>query len=117
MNKEYSVIVNGIVENTIMLDDPNEETIAVFKEFYAADEIIESTEISRIGDSWDGIAFWKPKPFPSWIKDYEHLHWKSPVEYPEEGYILDEDDKKIFTYHWDEETLSWQPNRTDTPEN
>jgi hypothetical protein len=51
-----------------------------------------------IGYEWDGVGFYAPQPYPSWIKDEETYLWNAPTPMPvEEG--------KTFT--WDEETLSW----------
>lgn len=43
-------------------------------------------------------AFIGPQPYPSWILDEETCQWKSPLDYPTDG----------FTYLWDEEALTWK---------
>ena len=50
-----------------------------------------------IGYHWDGIGFYPPKPFSSWIKNEDTYLWEAPVPMPT--------DNKI--YYWDEEKLSW----------
>jgi hypothetical protein len=42
-------------------------------------------------------AFIPPKPYPSWQLIEETCQWKSPIEYPDDG----------FTYEWNESELSW----------
>ena len=49
-----------------------------------------------IGYHWDGIGFYAPQPFPSWIKDAETYLWDAPVPRPTEG-----------LWNWDEDSLSW----------
>ena len=49
-----------------------------------------------IGYHWDGVGFYAPQPFPSWIKDAETYLWNAPVPRPTEGF-----------WNWDEDSLSW----------
>jgi len=46
---------------------------------------------------WDGIGFYAPQPFPSWIKDAETYLWNAPTPMPTDG----------NRYTWDEDSLSW----------
>ena len=50
-----------------------------------------------IGYGFDGIGFFAPQPYPSWILDSETYYWQAPVPYPNDG----------KNYVWDEATLSW----------
>jgi len=50
-----------------------------------------------IGYNFDGIGFFAPQPYPSWILDSETYWWIPPVPYPNDG----------KDYVWDETTLSW----------
>lgn len=50
------------------------------------------------GDSWDGVGFYAPSPFPSWIFNTGIYAWEAPVEYPIDG----------RTYEWNESMLSWE---------
>ena len=43
-------------------------------------------------------AFIPAKPYPSWELIEETCQWKSPIEYPDDG----------FTYEWNESELSWE---------
>lgn len=49
-----------------------------------------------IGYHYDGVGFYAPQPFPSWIKDAETYLWDAPVPRPTEGF-----------WNWDEDSLSW----------
>lgn len=51
-----------------------------------------------IGYIFDGIGFYAPQPFPSWIFNSDTYQWESPVPYP--------DSDKFYV--WDEETISWE---------
>ena len=42
-------------------------------------------------------AFYRPKPYPSWVLDEDTCFWKAPTEYPT--------DQKY--YEWNESTTSW----------
>ena len=42
-------------------------------------------------------SFVEPKPYQSWIIDSETKQWKAPVEKPDSGLWV-----------WDEETISWK---------
>lgn len=50
-----------------------------------------------IGYHFDGVGFYAPQPFPSWIKDEETYIWQAPVAMPDDGKL----------YSWDEDSLSW----------
>lgn len=52
-----------------------------------------------IGYHFNGIGFYAPQPYPSWLFDSFKYEWYPPTPKPEkeEGYIWD----------WNEETLSW----------
>jgi len=50
-----------------------------------------------IGYSWDGVGFYAPKPFPSWILDESTYLWNPPVAYPSDGKM----------YDWNEDILNW----------
>lgn len=50
-----------------------------------------------IGYHFDGVGFYAPQPFPSWIKDEETYIWQAPVAMPDDG----------FDWIWDESNLQW----------
>lgn len=51
---------------------------------------------AAIGYLWDGVGFYEPQPFPSWIFDSTTYTWKAPVDKP----------KNVFVA-WSEEQLIW----------
>ena len=50
-----------------------------------------------IGYSYDGVGFFAPQPYPSWIKDVDTYLWEAPTPMPTDG----------ARYTWDEATLAW----------
>ena len=66
-----------------------------------------------IGYTWDedNQIFWKPKPYPSWIKDITTASWKSPVgdspDLTAEQQSQNDDDTHEWMYDWNEDNQSW----------
>jgi hypothetical protein len=52
-----------------------------------------------IGFNWDGIGFFAPQPYPSWILNSFSYLWEAPVPMPVPN--------NPPYYQWDEATLSW----------
>jgi hypothetical protein len=50
-----------------------------------------------IGYGFDGIGFFAPQPYPSWILNPETYYWEAPVPYPDDGKC----------YVWDEAIINW----------
>lgn len=50
-----------------------------------------------IGYKWDGVGFYAPQPYPSWILDQDSYLWEAPIPYPNDGKY----------YAWNEETQGW----------
>lgn len=50
-----------------------------------------------IGFEWDGIGFFAPKPFPSWLFNSDTYIWEAPIPMPNDGKI----------YNWNEEIGNW----------
>lgn len=94
----YVFIKNNIVVNTVLFDNPSEETLNFFKQSYDLDLIIPENGSNKaiIGSSWDGEDFILPKPFNSWTLDL-NKNWTAPEEYPSDG----------SQYYWDEQNLFW----------
>jgi hypothetical protein len=93
----YAFIKAGDVVNIAVFDDPSDELLSHFKAEFSLDDIVPMTERAVIGGTWDGTKFWRPKPYPSWVKNEETNEWESPVAKP--------DDKEI--YIWDEPSKTW----------
>jgi hypothetical protein len=99
--KNYAVVKDYTVVNLIVFDDPSDETLNIFKDFYDADSIVLATDNAKIDGEYDGENFWTEKPYESWLKNQEKNIWTAPVPYPAT------DERKPITYTWNEETLSW----------
>lgn len=53
---------------------------------------------AAVGYSWDGIGFFAPKPFNSWVLNEDTYQWEAPTPYPQ-------DEKK---YVWNENHKAWE---------
>jgi hypothetical protein len=95
--QNYAFVVDGMVTNIAVFDDPTEELLKHFKEIYELDKIVLSTERTVIGGTFDGVLFWLPQPFPSWVKG--RFDWEAPVSKP--------DPANGVEYIWSEESTSW----------
>lgn len=51
-----------------------------------------------IGYNWDGIGFYEPKPYDSWVLNKNTYTWEAPIPCPQDG----------NTYAWDENIKNWQ---------
>jgi hypothetical protein len=100
--KNYAFIKGSEVVNIAVFDSPSDDLLSHFKEFYDLDSIVEATSQTIIGGTYDGVKFWLPKPFPSWLKDDETNQWVAPV--PKPAF----DEKNPTFYEWDETNLSWK---------
>jgi hypothetical protein len=96
--KTYAFIKDGIVVNTVVFDDPSEELLLFFIKENNLDNIVQGTEKTVIGGTYDGTRFWLKQPYPSWQKNLETFQWESPVPRPTDGNM----------YEWDETTVSWR---------
>ena len=48
-------------------------------------------------------AFIPPKPYNSWVINEESCLWEAPIPMPEVPF----EDRKKYTYHWNENNLEW----------
>jgi hypothetical protein len=92
--KNYAVVDNNIVINTIVADSKE------IAEEVTGKQCIEYQDENPmgIGWSWSNVynKYISPSPFPSWV--YNGSYWEAPITMPiEEG--------KAFG--WNEETMSW----------
>jgi hypothetical protein len=98
----YAFIKNGEVVNVAVFEEPTDaELLAHFKDEFLLDSIILATEKATAGGTYDGVKFWLPQPYPSWIKNQELNEWQSPVPYP----VIEEGSDEFYV--WDEDTTSW----------
>jgi len=100
-----------VVNNEVITDnDGNEQEqlgIDFLNNLYGTNDVWKQTSYNgNIRKNYAGIgflydenrdAFMEPQPFDSWTLDEETCRWDAPVAYPSDG----------ESYHWNEETLSW----------
>ena len=88
---QTSYNTRGGVYYTPGTSDPDPDQSKAFRKNYAG-----------IGDTWDGVGFFEPQPYPSWTKDSFTYQWSAPVPIPERPLP-----EGVIGYQWDEDTLSW----------
>jgi hypothetical protein len=100
--QNYAFVVDGMVTNIAVFDEPTEELLAHFKAELSLDHIIFAHDEPKaaIGGTWDGTKFTLPAPYASWVLNADN-DWEPPVAMPvTEG--------KYYT--WNEGTVSWDEN-------
>ena len=103
---------NNVVVNVIATDDKDIEWCEAFdpsihKWVFSASE--NTAKSACIGDTYDesNEVFIRPKPYPSWVYN-ENFIWVPPTDAPAEEINVE----RI----WNEETLSWDLERTEDPD-
>ena len=102
MENNYALIDsdNKIINTVVFDDDTIEEVknliIEANNAIFAV--LIEDPSYNYINGHYENGILWTPKPYPSFIQDFEYNTWIPPVPYP--------DDNK--QYIWDEDILNWQ---------
>lgn len=97
LENDYAFIKDGVVINTVVIEDLSSSLINDCKNTFNIDDVIKCTEKAVIGSTWNGSIFILPKPYPSWILD-ENNDWISPLPMPTD---------ETKNYSWNEETLNW----------
>jgi hypothetical protein len=96
---DYAFIKGNSVLRVLSFEDSStEDLLNHFVKEFNADFYLPAAKYAVDDGTYDGAKFWRPQPYPSWVKDEEANEWKAPVEKPN-------DDK---FYVWDEPTLSWK---------
>ncbi len=56
-----------------------------------------------IGDTWDSEnqIFWRPQPFPSWVKDISNARWTSPIGDAPALTAEQQSQNDAYTHRWD----------------
>jgi len=113
----YAKVVNGIVEKVIVAEagffdtfvdsSPGEWVQTSYNTrgnvHYAADNTTpdDGTPLRKnfagIGFNYDGVGFYEPQPFPSWIKNSTTYLWEPPTLLPNDGKF----------YNWNETNKAW----------
>jgi hypothetical protein len=111
----FAKIENGVVQQVIVVSNNDAPTEADGQSFLASLELtgewvqtsynnnpIEGASRGKyagIGDTWDGIRFVAPQPYPSWTLDSDH-NWQPPTPMPSDASTEN-------PYKWSEEELEW----------
>lgn len=98
----YAFIKNNTIIDVAIFDNPDENILNLFKEEHNVDMIIVADEKTTIGGTYDGVKFWLPQPYPSWIKNEELNKWEAPISRPP----FDTENPKYYT--WNEDILNWE---------
>ncbi len=85
---QTSYNTRGGVYYTPNTNEPDPDQTKAFRKNFAS-----------IGFIWDGVGFFTPKPYPSWIFNNFSYGWEPPVPMPEST--------PFALYQWDENTVSW----------
>lgn len=110
IDKDNIVVKIAIIANEDCLDSNGVEQESIGIEFCRNffrrdDRWLQTSYNGNIRKNYAGIgyrydeerdAFIPPKVFPSWVLDEETCRWKAPVDRPESG-----------DWVWDENSLSW----------
>ena len=118
----YAKVVDGVVETVIVAEadhiaklegtwvktsynmvggvyyDPSTREPVDNQSIISGDEARERKNYAGIGYGYDGVGFFPPKPYNSWLFNSTSYIWEPPVAYPS-------DDK---LYDWNEEKLTWE---------
>ena len=96
-NHEHAFIKDNTVISILVFNGHNSNLLEDCRKHFEADEVICCCDngIAYLDGTWDGLKFWKPRPFPSWVKGTEI--WEAPVAYPSDG----------KNYSWDEFSQNW----------
>lgn len=86
----FAKIENGVVVETLATSGSNKEGAGWIEHVFM--------HVNPGFLCEDDMRFLPPKPYNSFLKNYEHNMWDPPVEYPN-------DEKQ---YSWNEEKLNWE---------
>ena len=113
-NKKIAVIKDNNIIDVILISSENYESMKdSFIEHFSADLLVEveenhCSECARVtvGGFYDGIRFYPPKRYPSWVWDEEENDWIAPKSQPQLA------DGELALWIWNEELLEWENKAT-----
>ena len=96
-NNIFAIIDNSVVTNAVV-----GENLIVLHALFPENELVNVTEETGpayIGGTFENGIFIPPKPYESWLFNYEQKQWVAPKEYPTvaEGFYAE----------WDELNGDW----------
>jgi hypothetical protein len=111
LNESNEVVNVIVVSNDVITIDSKESEqagIDFLTEIYGHNRWVQTSynknirkNFAGIGYFYDGIAFYMPQPYPSWILNKETYGWEAPVPRPTESAF----------WIWNEEKQEWKWNR------
>ena len=138
INNENQVLTVLVMDNNIILDSDNKEDESIGQQYlqthnnWPANQWIQTSyntnknthssgdnskafrgNYASIGYVWDATnnIFWRPKPYPSWVKNTTTASWDSPIgdapTLTEEQTSQNEEDTHGWHYVWNESNTTW----------
>jgi|TARA_B100001059_G_C17722187_1_gene521342 hypothetical protein len=145
INNENQVLTVLVMDNNIILDSDNKEDESIGQQYlqthnnWPANQWIQTSyntnknthssgdnskafrgNYASIGYVWDATnnIFWRPKPYPSWVKNTTTASWDSPIgdapTLTEEQTSQNEAESHEWIYIWNEDTTAWDLTNTAT---
>ena len=108
MRNEYAEIIDGVVNQVLVVDGAKEEAITWLNTNVSKNQWLHSVSEDAKGKTIAGRGgeynsklkhFIPKKPFNSWVMNDDKLCYDAPVAKP--------DEKIGSTYGWDEDNLKW----------
>jgi hypothetical protein len=104
----YAKVENGIVTQVIVADGPDwceqnlggewvQTSYNTYGGVHSNGKYPIHKNYAGVGYHFDGVGFYAPSPYASWLLNKDSYLWEAPVAYPS--------DEKV--YSWDEDALSW----------
>jgi hypothetical protein len=103
--ENYALVKDGFVFNIVIFDKPTEDFLANYKLEYELSDLVKATKNCAIGATWDGVKFTPPRPYDSWVWDFDHDSWVAPTPVPVATTLADFDKRWV----WNESDLRWDP--------
>tara|TARA_R110000822_G_scaffold310134_1_gene441565 strand:- start:3394 stop:3759 length:366 start_codon:yes stop_codon:yes gene_type:complete len=117
MNRNFVLIINNKVENTIVIDKDSIEESLLFLNTYFLDpngvwKYVDLTQLKNenaaVNSNYnvDEDYYYQDKPMNSWIFNKIKYRWEPPIPYPD-GEWIPVGSASSQKYMWDENLLNW----------
>ena len=116
MKRDFAVIVDNKVENTVVVDkDTVEESLTFLNTYFKVengtwkhiDRTLPQHRYSSVTNNYnsEGDYFYHDKPSDNWTYNMSKYRWEPNVAYPDGEW--DDNNHDNNSYYWDEDTVSW----------